>query len=161
MTSTTAPQLLRTFEPFDRLPEAIGGLIDPLLEPCRFRLGQAVLLPDVLPSGVLLIRSGQLRSLAPAPRGSGLRTITCSGAGTCTQGECREEVALEEVGDDGEPAARRGVFLHHPEAHLWCRQHRSHRRGTDAVGQREDDKRPWAKVAQQDDRKPHADAPGP
>lgn len=81
MTSTTAPQLLRTFEPFDRLPEAIGGLIDPLLEPCRFRLGQAVLLPDVLPAGVLLIRSGQLRSLAPAPRGSGLRTIERLGPG--------------------------------------------------------------------------------
>ena len=67
MTPTTTPQLLRSFEPFDRLPEAIGSLIDPLLEPCRFRLGQAVLLPDVLPSGVLQIRSGQLRSLAPPP----------------------------------------------------------------------------------------------
>ena len=53
MTTTATPPLLRSFEPFDRLPEAIGSLIDPLLEPCRFRLGQAVLLPDVLPSGVL------------------------------------------------------------------------------------------------------------
>ena len=84
MTPTTTPQLLRSFEPFDRLPEAIGSLIDPLLEPCRFRLGQAVLLPDVLPSGVLLIRSGQLRSLAPAPRGSGLRTIERLGPGAVT-----------------------------------------------------------------------------
>ena len=84
MTSTATPPLLRSFEPFDRLPEAIGGLIDPLLEPCRFRLGQAVLLPDVLPSGVLLIRSGQLRSLAPAPRGSGLRTIERLGPGAVT-----------------------------------------------------------------------------
>lgn len=82
MTSTTAPQLLRTFEPFDRLSEPIGSLIDPLLEPCRFRLGQTVLLPDVLPVGVLLIRSGQLRSLAPAPRGSGLRTIERLGPGS-------------------------------------------------------------------------------
>lgn len=81
MTTTVTPPLLRSFDPFDRLPEAIGRLIDPLLEPCRFRLGQAVLLPDVLPSGVLLIRSGQMRSLAAAPRGNGLRTIERLGAG--------------------------------------------------------------------------------
>lgn len=81
MTTTATPPLLRSFDPFDRLPEAIGRLIDPLLEPCRFRLGQAVLLPDVLPSGVLLIRSGQMRSLAAAPRGNGLRTIERLGAG--------------------------------------------------------------------------------
>lgn len=81
MTTTATPPLLRSFDPFDRLPEAIGRLIDPLLETCRFRLGQAVLLPDVLPSGVLLIRSGQMRSLAAAPRGNGLRTIERLGAG--------------------------------------------------------------------------------
>lgn len=68
-------QLLRGFEPFDLLPEQLGALLDPLLEPCRFRLGQTVLDPELLPDGVLLIRSGQLRSLAPAPRGKGLRTI--------------------------------------------------------------------------------------
>jgi subfamily B ATP-binding cassette protein HlyB/CyaB len=82
MTATPAQPLLRRFDPFDRLPDELFPLLDPLLEPCRFRLGQTVLLPDVLPEGVLLIRSGQLRSLAPAPRGQGLRTIERLAAGS-------------------------------------------------------------------------------
>ena len=81
MTAAPPDHLLLGFEPFDRLPPELGALIDPLLEPCRFRLGQSVLLPDVLPAGVLLIRRGQLRSLAPAPRGQGLRTIERLGPG--------------------------------------------------------------------------------
>jgi len=81
MTATPPQPLLARFEPFDRLPNDLYPLLDPLLEPCRFRLGQTVLLQDVLPEGVLLIRSGQLRSLAPAPRGQGLRTIERLAAG--------------------------------------------------------------------------------
>jgi len=81
MTTAPSPSLLLNFEPFDRLPGELLPLLDPLLEPCRFRLGQTILLPDVLPEGVLLIRSGQLRSLAPAPRGQGLRTIERLAAG--------------------------------------------------------------------------------
>ena len=81
MTSAPPQPLLLQFDPFDRLPAELGPLLDPLLEPCRFRLGQTVLRPDVLPEGVLLIRSGQLRSLAPAPRGQGLRTIERLGPG--------------------------------------------------------------------------------
>jgi ATP-binding cassette subfamily B protein len=81
MTATPAQPLLERFDPFDRLPNDLYPLLNPLLEPCRFRLGQTVLLPDVLPEGVLLIRSGQLRSLAPAPRGQGLRTIERLAAG--------------------------------------------------------------------------------
>ena len=38
--------------------------------------------PKVMPKGVLLVRSGQLRSLAPAPRGKGLRTIERLGPGS-------------------------------------------------------------------------------
>ena len=104
MSTSTTPKLLRSFEPFDRLPETISALIDPLLEPCRFRLGQSVLLPDVMPSGVLLIRSGQLRSLAPAPRASGLRTIERLGpgsiagwAGLLRQQPCEQLRASSEV----------------------------------------------------------------
>jgi ATP-binding cassette, subfamily B, bacterial HlyB/CyaB len=81
MTSAPPQPLLLQFEPFQRLPAELAPLLDPLLEPCRFRLGQTVLRPDVLPEGVLLIRSGQLRSLAPAPRGQGLRTIERLGPG--------------------------------------------------------------------------------
>lgn len=81
MTAAPSQALLRSFEPFDRLPSELSPLLDPLLEPVRFRLGQTVLLPDVLPTGVLLIRRGQLRSLAPAPRGQGLRTIERLGPG--------------------------------------------------------------------------------
>jgi len=82
MTPSGSEQLLRSFTPFDRLPPELSILLDPLLEPCRFRLGQSVLVPDVLPVGVLLIRRGQLRSLAPAPRGQGLRTIERLGPGS-------------------------------------------------------------------------------
>jgi len=81
MTATSPASGLRSFEPFERLPAELSSLLDPLLEPCRFRLGQTVLRDDVLPSGVLLVRRGQLRSLAPAPRGQGLRTIERLGPG--------------------------------------------------------------------------------
>jgi subfamily B ATP-binding cassette protein HlyB/CyaB len=82
MTTTTPSSGLRSFQPFERLPAELSSLLDPLLEPCRFRLGQTVLRSDVLPSGVLLVRRGQLRSLAPAPRGQGLRTIERLGPGS-------------------------------------------------------------------------------
>jgi subfamily B ATP-binding cassette protein HlyB/CyaB len=81
MTAAPAQPLLRQFEPFNQLPAELSPLLDSLLEPCRFRLGQTVLRTDVLPPGVLLIRSGQLRGLAPAPRGQGLRTIERLGPG--------------------------------------------------------------------------------
>lgn len=96
--------LLRNFEPFDLLPAELGPLLDPLLESCRFRLGQTVLHPDVLPEGVLLIRAGQLRSLAPAPRGKGLRTIERLGPGSVVgwvglvrQAPCEQLRATTEV----------------------------------------------------------------
>ena len=81
MTTSSPSSLLQGFAPFDLLPPELIPLLEPLLEPCRFRLGQTVLLPEVLPQGVLLIRSGQLRSLAPALRGKGLRTIERLGPG--------------------------------------------------------------------------------
>ena len=81
MTAAPAQPILRQFDPFQQLPAELTPLLDPLLEPCRFRLGQTVLRADVAPPGVLLIRSGQLRSLAPAPRGQGLRTIERLGPG--------------------------------------------------------------------------------
>jgi ATP-binding cassette subfamily B protein len=81
MTAPSPSSLLQGYAPFDQLPPELLPLLDPLLEPCRFRLGQTVLLPEVLPQGVLLICSGQLRNLAPAPRGQGLRTIERLGPG--------------------------------------------------------------------------------
>ncbi|MCP9838866.1 ATP-binding cassette domain-containing protein [Cyanobium sp. N.Huapi 1H5] len=74
--------LLNDFSPFDRLPPARRDAIDPLLEPLRFRIGQTVLRPDVLPEGLLLLCSGQLRSLGPSPNGRGLRTIERLGPGS-------------------------------------------------------------------------------
>jgi len=81
MTTSSPSTLLQGYAPFDQLPPELVPLLEPLLEPCRFRLGQTVLVPEALPQGVLLIRSGQLRSLAPAPRGQGLRTIERLGPG--------------------------------------------------------------------------------
>jgi subfamily B ATP-binding cassette protein HlyB/CyaB len=80
MTTLSSPAL-QDFAPFDLLPAPLLGLLEPRLEPCRFRVGQTVLLPEVMPQGVLLIRSGQLRGLAPAPLGQGLRTIERLGPG--------------------------------------------------------------------------------
>ena len=122
MTSAPAELLLRGFAPFERLPVALAPLLDPLLEPCRFRLGQTVLRPDVLPDGVLLIRSGQLRSLAPAPRGQGLRTIERLGAGAIAgwvsllRGEpCEHLRATTEVEASLLPAAPfRDLLAGHP-----------------------------------------------
>jgi ATP-binding cassette subfamily B protein len=74
--------VLRSFSPFDRLgPEQAAG-IEPLLEARRYGLGQTLLRPDVLPEGLLLVRSGSLRSLGPDPSGSGLRTLERLGAGS-------------------------------------------------------------------------------
>jgi len=81
MTASSPSTLLQGFAPFDQLPPELVPLLEPLLEPCRFRLGQNVRMPEALPQGVLLIRTGQLRSLAPAPRGQGLRTIERLGPG--------------------------------------------------------------------------------
>lgn len=73
--------LLRGFTPFEQLPPAMGPSFDALLEPCRFRMGQTLLRPDVLPDGILLIQEGQIRSLGPEPGARGLRTIERLGPG--------------------------------------------------------------------------------
>ena len=67
--------LLRGFRPFDRLPPETAAALEPLLEFRRYRLGQMVLRADVMPEGVLLLRSGTLRSLASDPISEEQRTI--------------------------------------------------------------------------------------
>ncbi|EAQ74125.1 MULTISPECIES: ABC transporter transmembrane domain-containing protein [unclassified Synechococcus] len=77
--STTPPpqpgQLLRSFHPFDRLPLEAAAALELKLEPRRYRLGQIILRADVMPEGVLLLRSGSLRCLAPDPDSGEWRTI--------------------------------------------------------------------------------------
>jgi ATP-binding cassette subfamily B protein len=73
---------LRAFTPFESLPAELGPSLDGLLEPCRFRMGQTLLRPDVLPDAILLIREGQIRSLGPEPGGRALRTIERLGPGS-------------------------------------------------------------------------------
>ena len=83
MTSATDPaaanpeagDLLRSFRPFDRLPPEAAAAVEPLLEARRYRLGQTILRADVMPEGLLLVRSGLLRSLAGDPLTDELRTI--------------------------------------------------------------------------------------
>ena len=80
--STGSPTaVLQRFAPFDRLSPEAAAALEPLLQPRRFRLGQTVLRPDVAPEGVLLILSGQLRSLGDQPDSTALRTIDRLGAG--------------------------------------------------------------------------------
>ena len=73
---------LRRFDPFNSLSEELALAVEPLIEIRRYRLGQTLLRPEVLPEGVLLIHSGELRNLGPDPSGQGLRTIERLGAGS-------------------------------------------------------------------------------
>jgi len=82
MITTPSTPLLTGFAPFDRLPEAVARSLEPLLEPQRFRPGQTVLAPDVMPKGLYLVRSGSLRGLASDPNTGGLRTIEKLQAGS-------------------------------------------------------------------------------
>jgi ATP-binding cassette subfamily B protein len=82
MITTPSTPLLTAFAPFDRLPEAVARSLEPLLEPQRFRPGQTVLAPDVMPKGLYLVRSGSLRGLASDPNTGGLRTIEKLQAGS-------------------------------------------------------------------------------
>lgn len=61
--------------PFNYLPAEVALAVEPLLELRRYRLGQTLLRPDVLPDGVFILLKGELRSLGPEPSGNGLRTI--------------------------------------------------------------------------------------
>ncbi len=67
--------LLRSFRPFERLPQPVLQALEPLLEARRYRLGQTVIRPDAMPEGLLLLRSGSLRCLAVDPGSGDLRTI--------------------------------------------------------------------------------------
>jgi ATP-binding cassette subfamily B protein len=60
----------------------VARSLEPLLEPQRFRPGQTVLAPDVMPNGLYLVRSGSLRGLASDPNTGGLRTIEKLQAGS-------------------------------------------------------------------------------
>jgi ATP-binding cassette subfamily B protein len=127
MTSSTGALsgLLNDFTPFDRLPQARRDAIDPLLEPLRFRIGQTVLRPDVLPEGVLLLCSGQLRSLGPS--GRGLRTIERLGpgslagwAGLLRRDPCEHLRATTDVEALQLPAAAfRDLLAGHPDFAAW------------------------------------------
>ena len=68
-------QLLRRFRPFDALSAERAAALELALEPRRYRLGQTVLRPDVLPDAVLLVRSGSLRSLGRDPIDGALHTV--------------------------------------------------------------------------------------
>ncbi len=119
--------LLNDFAPFDRLPPARRDAIDPLLEPLRFRIGQTVLRPDVLPEGLLLLCSGQLRSLGPSPNGRGLRTIERLGpgslagwAGLLRRDPCEHLRATTDVEALQLPAAAfRELLEGHPDFAAW------------------------------------------
>ncbi len=123
--------LLRQFPPFDQLPEDLALGLDPLLQPLRFRLGQTVLRPDVLPDGVLLLLQGQLRSLGSEPGGQGLRTIerlepgSCAGwAGLLRREPCEHLRASTEVEALLLPAAPfRDLLAGYPGLAAWFQTH--------------------------------------
>ena len=132
---TSAPgaslaELLRAFAPFDQLSPEAADALAPLLQPCRFRLGQTVLRPDALPEGLLLVLRGELRSLAPEPNGEGLRTIERCGpgslvgwAGLLRRQPCEQLRAISEVEALLLPAAQfRDLLQGQPALSLWFEQ---------------------------------------
>ncbi|MFO8238113.1 MAG: hypothetical protein R6U00_07680, partial [Prochlorococcaceae cyanobacterium] len=50
-------QLLSAVRPFERLPAEVLEGLEALLERRRYRLGQTLLRPEVMPEGVMLLRS--------------------------------------------------------------------------------------------------------
>ncbi len=73
MTPTTTASIqtfLARTEPFDRLsPNALTELVSQL-QPLRYRMGQAIVLNDALPSQIAILYQGQARSIAQSDRGS-------------------------------------------------------------------------------------------
>jgi ATP-binding cassette, subfamily B, bacterial HlyB/CyaB len=73
MTPTTTSSIqtfLARTEPFDRLsPNALTQLVSQL-QPLRYRMGQAIVLNDALPSQIAILYQGQARSIAQSDRGS-------------------------------------------------------------------------------------------
>lgn len=123
--------LLRGFTPFEGLPAELGPALDGLLEPCRYRMGQTLLRPDVLPDGILLIQDGQIRSLGPEPGGRGLRTIERLGPGSVVgwagllRGQpCEHLRASTEVTAQRLPAAPfRDLLAGYPSLSAWFQNH--------------------------------------
>ena len=63
--------LLRSFVPFDRLSEERAAELEPLLQPRRYRMGQTLMRPDVLPEGLLFLLRGACAALGPIPWAKG------------------------------------------------------------------------------------------
>ena len=122
--------LLRSFVPFDRLSEETAAKLEPLLQARRYRLGQTLMRPDVMPEGLLFLVRGALRSLGPDPVGQGLRTLErpASGslhgwAGLLRGQPCEHLRATEEVEALLLPAAAFADLLQgHPTLTQWFQE---------------------------------------
>ena len=129
--ATSSPgEVLQRFAPFDQLTAEAAQAIQPLLQPRRFRLGQTILRPEVLPEGVLLLLSGQVRSLGEDPGHTGLRTIERLGpgalmgwAGLLRRDACEHLRATSDVEALQLPAAAfRDLLSSHPTLSAWFQQ---------------------------------------
>ena len=122
--------LLRSFVPFDRLSEETAAKLEPLLEARRYRLGQTLMRPDVMPEGLLFLVRGTLRSLGPDPVGQGLLTLErpASGslhgwAGLLRGQPCEHLRATEEVEALLLPAVAFADLLQgHPSLSQWFQE---------------------------------------
>jgi len=122
--------LLQGFAPFDQLSEEACTALEPLLQAKRFRLGQTMLRPEVLPEGVLLILRGQVRSLGEEPGGPGLRTIErleagaiVGWAGLLRRSACEHLRAISDVEALLFPAAAfRDLLSAQPTITAWFQQ---------------------------------------
>ena len=130
MASRQPGALLRSFVPFDRLSEETAAKLEPLLQARRYRLGQTLMRPDVMPEGLLFLVRGALRSLGPDPVGQGLRTLErpASGslhgwAGLLRGQPCEHLRATEEVEALLLPAAAFADLLQgHPTLTQWFQE---------------------------------------
>lgn len=128
--SRSPAALLSGFAPFDQLPAETCQALEPLLQAKRFRLGQTMLRPEVVPEGVLLILRGQVRSLGDEPAGPGLRTIERLEAGAIVgwpgllrRSPCEHLRAISDVEALLFPAAAfRDLLSAQPSISAWFQQ---------------------------------------
>ncbi|MFM7312283.1 MAG: cyclic nucleotide-binding domain-containing protein, partial [Cyanobium sp.] len=125
-TPESSPALGR-FQPFARLAAEDLAAFEGDLQLCRYRLGQVVMRADVMPEGLVLLRSGTLRSLAADPLTDELHTIEMlrpgALAGWCgllRGAPCEELRASSEVELLVLPDRRfRALLEAHPTLHPW------------------------------------------
>lgn len=63
-TATDVREFLATTEPFNSLPSQVRERLIGLVQPLRYRMGQAIVVRETMPGEIAILYSGQARLLA-------------------------------------------------------------------------------------------------